>query len=103
MTALPRWETTFDKLFSLLRPGGRFVLFDVYAPNKTRASQSVELIARADLSREAWRPLEERCADFQREVLPADSNKFGGLLYIASGTRGGSESMRSERSPQTHA
>ena len=87
LTALPDWEAAFEELFSLLRPGGRFVLFDVYAPEQTRESRSVELVARADLSRAAWRPLEARCDDFERDVLPADVKKFGGELYVASGTK----------------
>lgn len=88
LTALPEWEEAFERMFSLLRPGGRFVLFDVYAPERTREARSVELVARADLSREAWRLLADRCSDFEREVLPADVKKFGGELYVASGTKG---------------
>jgi len=87
LTALPDWEATFDRMFSCLRSGGRFVLFDVYAAERTRETKSVELVARADLSREAWRPLEAQCADFERMVLPADVVKFGGELYVASGTK----------------
>ncbi len=89
LTALPDWEETFDRLFRLLRPGGRFVLFDVYAPEPTRSSRSVELVARADLSRQCWQPLEALCADFTRTTLPADPETFGGELYVAAGTRGG--------------
>lgn len=87
MTALPEWELAFDRLLSLLRPGGRFVIFDVHAAMRTRQSRSVELVARADLSRECWRPLAERCDDFARELLPADPKVFGGELYVASGTK----------------
>ncbi|WP_412069280.1 class I SAM-dependent DNA methyltransferase [Rubrivirga sp. IMCC43871] len=87
LTALPDWEATFDQLFSLLRPGGRFVLFDVYAGERTQATRSVEWVARADLSREAWRPLAARCSDFERDVFPADPMTFGGELYVASGTK----------------
>ena len=72
-------------VFALTR--GRFVLFDVYARERTRQTISVETVARADLSREAWRPLESACADFERVVLPADPAVFGGELYVASGTR----------------
>lgn len=87
LTALPDWEPAFRTLFDLLRPGGRFVLFDVHASKRTRQTRSVELVARADLSREAWRPLEAACADFERRILPADPAVFGGDLYVASGAR----------------
>jgi ubiquinone/menaquinone biosynthesis C-methylase UbiE len=87
LTALPEWEHTFARMFDILRPGGRMVLFDVYAAERSRQTKAVELMARADLSRKAWLPLEEQCIDFKREVLPADPGIFGGELYVASGTR----------------
>jgi S-adenosylmethionine-diacylgycerolhomoserine-N-methlytransferase len=87
LTALPHWENAFEGLFALLRPGGRFVLFDVYAAERTRETRMVETVARADLSRETWRPLEARCDDFERALLPADPRTFGGELYVASGSK----------------
>ena len=86
LTALPRWEATFDRMFSLIRPGGRFVLLDVYGPNPSLKTHGVELVARADLSRKAWRPLENHSSDFERIVLSSDQKTFGGELYIACGT-----------------
>jgi ubiquinone/menaquinone biosynthesis C-methylase UbiE len=87
LTALPDWEATFEALFTLLAPGGRFVVLDVHAPARTIQARSVELVARADLSRRAWEPLQARCDDFVRERLPADEKKLGGELYVAVGTR----------------
>ena len=87
LTALPEWEATFDRLFALLRPGGRFVLFDVYAPDRTRQTRAVEWVARADLARRAWHPLARRCRDAERRVQPADPATFGGELYVAAGTK----------------
>lgn len=87
LTALPNWEAAFERLFARVKPGGRFVLFDVYAGGRTRHARMVELVARADLSRRGWEPLAARCADFTREVLPADRKRFGGELYVAAGTR----------------
>lgn len=87
LTALPDWEATFEDLFALVRPGGRFALLDVYAEERTKETRSVEIVARADLSREAWRPLAARCADFERTLLSDDRAAFGGDLYLASGTR----------------
>jgi ubiquinone/menaquinone biosynthesis C-methylase UbiE len=87
LTAFSGWEATFERMFALLRPGGRFVISDVHAKSHTSASRMVEVVARADLRREVWRPLEERVEDFVRVVLPADERRFGGELYVASGTR----------------
>lgn len=87
LTVLPEWEATVERLFSLLRKGGRFVVLDVHAVERTREAKSVELVARADLSREAWRSLEARCADFERIVLSTDRQTHGGELYVAAGTK----------------
>jgi ubiquinone/menaquinone biosynthesis C-methylase UbiE len=87
LTALPDWEATFARLLALVRPGGRIVLFDVYAETRTRETRSVEVVARADLSRRAWEPLFAACDDAERVELPADPKTFGGMLYVASGTK----------------
>ena len=87
LTALPDWEATFERLFALVRPGGRFVLFDVYAAERTRRTRAVERVAQADLSRRVWEPLADRSAEFGRDVLPADASTFGGELYVAWGTK----------------
>ncbi len=87
LTALPDWEATFERLFGLVRPGGRLVLFDVVAAERTAATRSVELVARADFSREVWRPLRAAADDVERTDLPADPKTFGGQLYVAAGTR----------------
>ena len=87
LTALPHWERAFEAIFSLVRDGGRFVLLDVYAAESSRESRMVEHIARADLSRKAWVPLERTCDDFRREVLSSDVKRFGGELYVASGRK----------------
>jgi len=87
LTALPDWEAAFDALFALLRPGGRFVLMDVYSEDSSWSTRSVELIARAELCRKAWVPIADRCADFSRETLSTDRAKFGGELYVARGSK----------------
>jgi ubiquinone/menaquinone biosynthesis C-methylase UbiE len=87
LTAFPEWERALDGMLSLLRPGGRLVVLDVYAERPTRESRSVELVARADLARRVWEPLAQRCDEFERAVLPADTKKMGGELYVAAGTR----------------
>ncbi|PAP76522.1 hypothetical protein [Rubrivirga marina] len=59
----------------------------MFAAERTPTTRSVELVARADLSRQTWRPLAEATVDFERVLLPADPKAFGGELYVASGTR----------------
>jgi len=46
----------------------------------------VNLIARADIRRRSWEPLERRASAFERHELPS-SKKHGGTLFLASGTK----------------
>ena len=87
LTAFPSWEDSFRNLFDLVRPGGRMVIFDVYAEVRTRESKAVEMVARADLSNRVWDLLEMESAEFERVILDADVKKIGGELFIASGRK----------------
>lgn len=87
LTAIADWESVFESLFGLLKENGRFVIYDVHSAKASRHSFAVELVARADLSRECWTPLERLTSDFQFETLSTDTRKFGGTLYVAHGTK----------------
>lgn len=89
LTAIPDWEGAFRRAFARLRPGGRFVIFDVHAERRTLQTRLVEWIARADLGRRVWAPLEAACPDFTREDTGAPARTFGGTLFVASGTKPG--------------
>jgi demethylmenaquinone methyltransferase/2-methoxy-6-polyprenyl-1,4-benzoquinol methylase len=86
-TAFPDWETAFRRSFALLRPGGRYAILDVHAEHRTLQTRTVELVARAELSREVWRPLAAAVEDFERRDLPGDPAKLGGRLFVATGTK----------------
>lgn len=88
-TAFPDWEAAFRRSFALLRPGGRYAIMDVHADRRTLQTRAVELIARADLDRKVWRPLEAASEDFEQHTLPGDSAKLGGRLFVATGTKPG--------------
>jgi demethylmenaquinone methyltransferase/2-methoxy-6-polyprenyl-1,4-benzoquinol methylase len=87
LTAIPDWEGAFRRAFGLLRPGGRLVILDVHADRRTLQTRLVELIARADLDRRVWAPLEAACADFAWEDTGAPARVFGGTLFVAAGTK----------------
>lgn len=83
LSALP--EDAFEALWEQLRPGGRFVLFDVYAESPTLQTRVVERMAQANLGVRWWEGLATASRGFTKEVLPADPEKMGGELYLAAG------------------
>jgi ubiquinone/menaquinone biosynthesis C-methylase UbiE len=87
MTVIADWESAFRRGYDLLTSGGRIVLFDAYADEWVLQTWSAKLIARADLSRRFWRPLEELSADFSLVCIPGSPHDFGGRLFIASGVK----------------
>ena len=87
LSAIPDWETVFGSMFELLRPGGQFVILDVYAERRVPQTWWVELIARADLSRRVWEPLERSSKDFAIQFLPGSPHLHGGRVFLASGSK----------------
>ncbi len=87
MTVIPDWEAALRHCYSLLAIGGRIVLFDVYASRRTLHTRLGETIARSDVSRKFWKPLEEWTGDFCLMQLQGSPKTFGGNLFVASGTK----------------
>jgi len=87
LSVIPEWESVFQATWELLAPGGRYVIFDVYADRWVPQTWYTELIARADLKREVWAPLERLSEGFEREHLPGSPHLYGGSLYLSSGTK----------------
>jgi ubiquinone/menaquinone biosynthesis C-methylase UbiE len=83
MTVFPEPEAIFENMWSLLEPGGRCVIVDVHAEEPDFQGKMVQWIARADLRRRFWEPLEKRGLDFSREDLPFD-RRHGGRIMMAS-------------------
>jgi ubiquinone/menaquinone biosynthesis C-methylase UbiE len=83
MTVFPDHEKVFAHLWSLLAPGGRCVLVDVHAEEPGFQGKMVQWLARADLRRRFWEPLERVGVDFAREDLPHDP-RHGGQIMMAS-------------------
>jgi ubiquinone/menaquinone biosynthesis C-methylase UbiE len=86
LSAFPRWEAAFERLWALLAPGGRCVVVDVHAERLGVQGRMVNLVARADIRREFWRPLERLAADYERVPLPS-LPQHGGQLHLASGRK----------------
>ncbi|MCB9665299.1 MAG: class I SAM-dependent methyltransferase [Alphaproteobacteria bacterium] len=87
LTVFPDWEQVFASTFALLRPGGRYVIFDVHAERWVLQTCIVSLMAQADMGREVWRPLEAAAEGYEREVLEGSVHVHGGHPFLASGRK----------------
>ena len=87
MTVFPDPEQTFDHLWSLLAPGGRCILVDVYAEKPNFQGKMVEWLAQASLKRRFWEPLEKVGQGFELVDLPFDP-RHGGQIRMASADKG---------------
>jgi SAM-dependent methyltransferase len=86
MSAFPEHERAFEQLWGLLAPGGRCVIVDVYAEHPDFQGRMVNLVARADIRRQTWAPLERLAHDYERRELPSQK-QHGGQLFLATGTK----------------
>jgi ubiquinone/menaquinone biosynthesis C-methylase UbiE len=86
MSAFPAHERAFERLWALLAPGGRCVIVDVYAEQLDLQGRMVNLVARADIRRQTWAPLERLAQDYERHELPS-RKQHGGQLFLATGTK----------------
>lgn len=88
MSTFPRPDDAFERLWATLRPGGRCVVVDVFAAKLGFQGRMVNLIARADIRRRSWEPLERVATDFTRTDLPS-RRQHGGTLFLAVGVKPG--------------
>lgn len=86
MTVIPDWESVFERTYDLLRPGGRYVIMDLFLEGKRTsrvADRYYRMIAGADSTRRFWEPLEARALDYEAHEYPW----FGGTALIVAGTK----------------
>jgi ubiquinone/menaquinone biosynthesis C-methylase UbiE len=86
LTAFPDWEASFSRVWSLLAPGGRCVVVDVHAERPGFQGRMVNLVARAEIQRRVWEPLERVAQGFERRNLPGRP-EFGGQIFLATGRK----------------
>lgn len=86
LTAFDRWEEAFTRLWDVLAPGGRFVIVDVHAERPSFQGRMVNLVARADIRRRVWEPLEHVASGHERRELPS-LPQHGGTLVLAAGDK----------------
>lgn len=86
MSVVPDWAEVFDRMFALVRPGGRVAVMDLYLDGKRTsgvADTYYRLLAQADSRRRFWEPLERAVGDV--EVI--DHTWFGGVARVVGGTK----------------
>ncbi len=86
LSVVPDWQLAFDRMYDVVRPGGRVVVMDLYLEGKRTswlADHYYQVIARAHSKRRFWEQLEQRSEQY--EVI--DHPWFGGIARIAAGTK----------------
>ena len=86
MSVFSDMEAAFDRLWSVLAPRGRAVLVDVHAERLGLQGFLVNRIARADIRRRFWEPLQARAKDFELRDLPF-RRQHGGQIKLARGLK----------------
>jgi demethylmenaquinone methyltransferase/2-methoxy-6-polyprenyl-1,4-benzoquinol methylase len=86
LSVIDDWREVFEQWWSVLAPGGRFVVADVYNPKPGPYGRVVELVSRATLARRSWEALAERSSDFALDWQPS-SWVLGGRFFVASGSK----------------
>lgn len=88
LSVVPEPARVVERLWALLRPGGRLVMVDTYAEKPGLQGRMVQWTAGADLTRRSWEWLQAMpgAGDFRRWTIPA-SWQVGGELWGAVATR----------------
>jgi ubiquinone/menaquinone biosynthesis C-methylase UbiE len=86
MSVFPDMSAAFDRLWSVLAPGGRAVLVDVHAERLGLRGSMVNQVARADIRRRFWEPLQARAEEFALRDLPFRP-MHGGQIKLAIGVK----------------
>lgn len=83
LSTFPEWEQAFGRAWTLLRPGGRCVVVDVYAETLSFQGRMVNWMAGAEIRRRTWSELERVGQSFEKSALPP-KKQYGGELFLAT-------------------
>jgi len=89
LSVIPDWQRVLEHTFALLAPGGRYVVFDIFAQRWVPQTWVVQRVAQADMYRESWKVLDALSEDFSFEFLRGSPHIHGGTPFLASGTKKG--------------
>ncbi len=86
-TAMRDPEAAFRASWSVLKPGGGYLINDIHAAPRTLHARAVELATFSRFDEFAWRPLREAASDFRMDYLDPSAHLFGGRVFVAWGTK----------------
>lgn len=84
LSVFPDWETVLDRTFELLSPCGRYCIMDLYNGDANLHTRLINVLARSEISRKVWAPLQAKCADYDEQRHPLLHGM--GEVVIATGT-----------------
>lgn len=87
LSAMPSWQEVLASAVSWVEPGGRVVIFDIYADRWVPQTSVVSFVAKADLERQSWRALEAITGDCEVRFLEGSRHLHGGRPFLARGLR----------------
>jgi ubiquinone/menaquinone biosynthesis C-methylase UbiE len=87
LTSMRDPELAFRASWSVLKPGGAYLIHDVYSSPRTLHARAVELATRSRFCERAWRPLKAASPDFRMDYLDPSAHLFGGRVFVAWGTK----------------
>ena len=88
MSVFPDMNAAFDRLWSVLAPGGRAVIVDVHAERLGLQGWLVNRIARADIRRRFWEPLGGAREQSSSSAICPYRSQHGGQIKLATGVKG---------------
>ena len=85
LSVFPAWQDVFKRSYELLASGGRYCVMDLFNQNDTFQTRLINFLAKSEISRQVWRPLQERCEDYTEERH--HSMHGNEVVVIASGNK----------------
>ena len=85
LSVFPAWQNVFERSYDLLANGGRYCVMDLFYQKDTFQTRLINFLARSEISRQVWGPLQQRCEDYteERHHLMHGSE----VVVIASGVK----------------
>ena len=87
LSVIPDWQEVIEHTFSLLAPGGTYVIFDIFTERWVPQTWVVSRLAQADMYRKTWRVLDGLSGAFQFTFLKGSPHIHGGTPFLAVGRK----------------